>query len=334
MTMHEALDKAMRRDSTDDAMAALREGGIAMANEDSMSQAIHDVYCGIVADHQHPNEKDREQARQLIAALGASNRSDLGRASQLRRRRGSGDREGWVHPVISSDLSPLPDTEVHYLRSNDEGDKLKILVGHSGPAESGPRSVLFMGDPWANFGTAVEIVRLLHLSGDIPPLLVVAVGYRVATLEDNFPLRTRDFSPVVDQTSARAGSDEMGGASQFLAFFRDRLKPWVRDTYRVDTDDAALFGFSLGGLFATYVLFNEPAMFRRYGIGSPCALLGRRPDVRAGGCLRPCPRRSPGEGPCLGRRLREQRWRSPLARAIGAGSASDRGTGDRFRGSL
>jgi hypothetical protein len=41
-----------------------------MANEDSMSQAIHDVYCGIVADHQHPNEKDREQARQLIAALG------------------------------------------------------------------------------------------------------------------------------------------------------------------------------------------------------------------------------------------------------------------------
>jgi len=70
MTMHEALDRAMRRDSTDDAMAALREGGVAMANEDSMSQAIHDVYCGIVADHQHPNEKDREQARQLIAALG------------------------------------------------------------------------------------------------------------------------------------------------------------------------------------------------------------------------------------------------------------------------
>ena len=41
MTMHEALDKAMRRDSTDDALATLRDGGIAMANEDSMSQAIH-----------------------------------------------------------------------------------------------------------------------------------------------------------------------------------------------------------------------------------------------------------------------------------------------------
>jgi hypothetical protein len=69
MTMREALDKAMGRDSADGAMAALQEGGIAMANEDTMSQAIHDVYCGIMADHQHPNDKDRDQARQLIAAL-------------------------------------------------------------------------------------------------------------------------------------------------------------------------------------------------------------------------------------------------------------------------
>jgi hypothetical protein len=27
------------------------------------------VYCGIIADHQHPNEKDHEQARALIGAL-------------------------------------------------------------------------------------------------------------------------------------------------------------------------------------------------------------------------------------------------------------------------
>ena len=71
MTMREALDKAMGRDSADAAMASLHDGGIAMANEDTMSQAIHDVYCGIMADHQHPNDKDREQARQLIAALEA-----------------------------------------------------------------------------------------------------------------------------------------------------------------------------------------------------------------------------------------------------------------------
>ena len=34
-----------------------------------MSQAIHDVYCGIMADHTHPNEKDRQQAQAMIDAL-------------------------------------------------------------------------------------------------------------------------------------------------------------------------------------------------------------------------------------------------------------------------
>jgi hypothetical protein len=47
----------------------LQEGGLALLNEDTMSKAVHDVYCGIVADHQHPNEKDHEQARALISAL-------------------------------------------------------------------------------------------------------------------------------------------------------------------------------------------------------------------------------------------------------------------------
>ena len=27
------------------------------------------MYCGIVADHQHPNDKDRDQARAMIQAL-------------------------------------------------------------------------------------------------------------------------------------------------------------------------------------------------------------------------------------------------------------------------
>lgn len=70
MTMREALDEAMGRPTPDSAMAALRGRGIAVADQDTMSQAIHDVYCGIMADHQHPNDKDREQARRLIEALG------------------------------------------------------------------------------------------------------------------------------------------------------------------------------------------------------------------------------------------------------------------------
>lgn len=72
MTMRDALNEAMHRETVDGAMGALREHGVWMADADMMTQAIHDVYCGIMANHQHPNEKDRDQARQLIDAIGRS----------------------------------------------------------------------------------------------------------------------------------------------------------------------------------------------------------------------------------------------------------------------
>jgi crotonobetainyl-CoA:carnitine CoA-transferase CaiB-like acyl-CoA transferase len=72
MTMRRALDAAMHSETTDGAMGALLERGVWIADLDTMSQAIHDVYCGIMADHDHPNDKDRDQARQLVAAIGKS----------------------------------------------------------------------------------------------------------------------------------------------------------------------------------------------------------------------------------------------------------------------
>jgi hypothetical protein len=72
MTMRSALDDAMRREDADHAISALIERGVWMVDEDSMTQAVHNVYCGIMADHEHPNDKDRDQARQLIAAIGTS----------------------------------------------------------------------------------------------------------------------------------------------------------------------------------------------------------------------------------------------------------------------
>ena len=72
MTTRDALNEAMQRDSVDDAMSVLIAREVWMADEDTMTLAIHNVYCGIMADHDHPNEKDRDQARQLIAAIGRS----------------------------------------------------------------------------------------------------------------------------------------------------------------------------------------------------------------------------------------------------------------------
>jgi hypothetical protein len=69
MTMREALLSAMNLPEEGETMRRIHERGLAVADEDTMSRAIHDVYCGIMADHSHPNDKDREQARAMIAAL-------------------------------------------------------------------------------------------------------------------------------------------------------------------------------------------------------------------------------------------------------------------------
>jgi len=47
--MREALERAMGREPDAETMQRLQAGGLAVLNEDTMSKAVHDVYCGIMA---------------------------------------------------------------------------------------------------------------------------------------------------------------------------------------------------------------------------------------------------------------------------------------------
>ena len=76
MTMKETLLEAMHVPSDSDTARWMSERGVAVTDVDTMSQAIHDVYCGITADHDHPNDKDHQQAQMLIAALQKQATSD------------------------------------------------------------------------------------------------------------------------------------------------------------------------------------------------------------------------------------------------------------------
>ena len=69
MTTRDALDAALQRENVDDAMSELIGREVWLTDADTLSQAIHQVYCGIMADHDHPNEKDRLQAQAMIDAL-------------------------------------------------------------------------------------------------------------------------------------------------------------------------------------------------------------------------------------------------------------------------
>jgi hypothetical protein len=69
MTARDSLIQAMGLSNDSATIQRINDSGVAVTDVDTMSQAIHDVYCGIAADHQHPSDKDREQARAMMDAI-------------------------------------------------------------------------------------------------------------------------------------------------------------------------------------------------------------------------------------------------------------------------
>jgi predicted alpha/beta superfamily hydrolase len=86
------------------------------------------------------------------------------------------------------------------------------------------------------------------------------------------PYRERDFTPPPYPTSkvpsGQAARDStVGRAAAFLSVLKNEIIPLVEQRYRTN-GDRGLHGFSLGGLFTAYVLFEDPDLFTRYGIQS------------------------------------------------------------------
>jgi predicted alpha/beta superfamily hydrolase len=127
--------------------------------------------------------------------------------------------------------------------------------------------VLYLLDADVFFGLAADSSFILL--PEIPEMIVVGIGYPIQSYEDWIRLRTRDLGPTA--WAERPGS---GGASDFLAFLRTELIPFVEASYRADPTDRALSGYSLGGVFVLYALLSEPGLFRRYAAGGATASWG------------------------------------------------------------
>ncbi len=132
-------------------------------------------------------------------------------------------------------------------------------------------AVLYLLDANMVFMSVTEITRLLQFSGELPPVFVVGIGYMEDDWQQVCNRRLQEFTPTANPDLKELWSLTANGgeAHLFLRFVQEELKPFIEASYPVNSNDAALAGASLGGLFALYTLFHTPAAFNKYIIGSP-----------------------------------------------------------------
>lgn len=145
--------------------------------------------------------------------------------------------------------------------------------------------VIYTLDPYRAFAMMKGLTDVLSFPTPlIDEVIIVGVGYGGEDQAEvmNWALgRTRDYTPVyspdVEELYKRrlAGFGALdvevqtGGAPQFLEFIGDELVPFIESNYRTESQKRMFAGYSMGGLFGTFVLFHQPELFSKYFLGSP-----------------------------------------------------------------
>ena len=166
----------------------------------------------------------------------------------------------------------------HTLTSEHVPGRFSVDVWTPAPPPQQPLPVLYVLDGNSQFAMVTQIVTPMMFAGELPPVVIVGIGYEVENPMEIMALRSRDYFPTYTdgwaermdaQGFPRPYDAKPGGADAFLSFVLEELKPFVEKRYPVDTTDETLVGLSAGGAFGAHVLFGNPSAFERYLIGSP-----------------------------------------------------------------
>jgi len=175
---------------------------------------------------------------------------------------GPGSPQKKKYPMVT-----IQDTEARKLLSRMVKDEFRIHVYLPRGYYSGIKNypVIYLLDAEYSFGCVAYVVRRLIKGREIPEAVVVGVSYEVP-YEEYYRRRQRDFAPT------KYALDEFpmsGFAENFAKFLQYELIPFVNKNYRTKQSDTTIIGFSLSGLFNTYMLFQHTHLFNRYVIISP-----------------------------------------------------------------
>jgi predicted alpha/beta superfamily hydrolase len=116
--------------------------------------------------------------------------------------------------------------------------------------------VLYMPDGGIgeDFLHVAGLVQISSLNGTMRPHLLVGI--------ENTQ-RRRDLTGPTEVAEDKKVAPVVGGSAAFRRFLREELMPQVRQRYRT-TEETAIVGESLAGLFVVETFFLEPDLFDSY----------------------------------------------------------------------
>lgn len=182
----------------------------------------------------------------------------------------------WLAACALAQAEPyvVPNSQVLELKSKQTGADYEIFVALPSDYARSRRSypVVYMLDADYSFALVRNVVQHFVEREDLPPMILVAIAYPGAATDREIYKRnrTRDYTPV---HAPRGGygteyQKVSGGGPKFRSFIASELVPLIDRRFRT-SNDRTIIGHSYGGLFATYVLLTEPALFKRYVVVSP-----------------------------------------------------------------
>jgi len=162
-------------------------------------------------------------------------------------------------------LVPIANSQLRTIRSSIVGQEyqVKIRLPEDYASTTKLYPVLYLLDGDHAFAMAADIVQYLIYGQHIPDLIIASPAYDSKKLptEGGKNMRDRDLIPFPTPYN-----DMTPGAGPYLAFFQQELIPFMESNYRVVPHDRTLWGYSSGGVFALFALFEKPNLFQRYVI--------------------------------------------------------------------
>jgi hypothetical protein len=183
-----------------------------------------------------------------------------------------------LHPgvkTLGQDQATLRNTRVIQLPSSHVKDmtyELMITLPPDYDRTDTKFPVLYYLDAWMTTGIMSDAYFIASFTQAIEPVILVGVSFKGDVPAFIFN-RARDYTPN-HIPPEKLGEYAMmipasGGGPDFLEFIKLELIPLIEKNYRANPADRGIMGYSLGGLFAAWLLHEDPSLFRRYAICSP-----------------------------------------------------------------